>query len=176
MKNNNEYFEYLCSFVCDDYQNKYYDKLLRTLFETDFYAINDMDNNRISDGFEMRDRFVNDGGIISDPQNFIGANCSILELMVALAIRCEIDIMHSVREGDRTAVWFWKMVGSLGLNDMDDGRYDNLHVNYILEDFINHNYTRDGKGGLFYVQNSWMDMRDLEIWSQMNLFLSTILF
>jgi hypothetical protein len=68
------------------------------------------------------------------------------------------------------------MVGSLGLLDMDDGRYDEIHVNYILEDFINHNYSFDGRGSLFYVQNSAIDMRNLEIWSQMNWYLSTILF
>ena len=177
MKGNNEYFEYLCSFVCDDYQEKYYKKLLFKLFSTDFYAINDMDNNRISDGFELRDSFVNDfHGNISEPEFFINSACSILELMVALAVRCENDIMNSPKYGNRTAKWFWKMVGSLGLLDMDDGRYDEIHVNYILEDFINHNYSFDGRGSLFYVQNSSIDMRNLEIWSQMNLYLSTILF
>lgn len=46
--------------------------------------------------------------------------CSVLEVMIALALRMEEETMASSEFGDRTNQWFWYMIVSLGLSGMTD--------------------------------------------------------
>lgn len=41
--------------------------------------------------------------------------CSVLEMIIALAIRLEEHIMDDPDIGNRTGQWFWDMIVSLGL-------------------------------------------------------------
>ena len=95
------------------------------------------------------------------------ADTSILEMMLALAIRCEETIMTDDRYGDRTGEWFWNMIVSLGLGTMNDSRYDRKYINIIIEKFNNRDYKPNGEGGLFTIKNIKKDMRNIEIWYQM---------
>ena len=100
--------------------------------------------------------------------------CSILEMMIALAIRCEEQIMDNPKYGDRTGQWFWGMIISLGLGNMDNRNFDIKYVNDILENFIHHRYDPTGKGGLFTIRDTRYDMRRMEIWRQLCLYLDNI--
>lgn len=69
--------------------------------------------------------------------------------------------------GDRTPLWFWGMIGNLGLREMTDDIFDESVVDEVVERFLARDYSYNGRGGLFYVSKPRMDMRDVEIWYQM---------
>lgn len=167
------YFEWLCNIVCQGRYHKQisYHKLLLCLHDTEFVYILPMDKNRASDGISMRDRFIStiDYGSIYD----IDGPCSILEMMVALAIRFE-NFMDDPRIGNRTGQWFWSMITSLGLGGVTDERFDIYYVDEVLQRFLNRDYSPDGTGGLFTVRNCDCDMRDIEIWHQLNRYAETV--
>ena len=101
--------------------------------------------------------------------------CSILEMMIALAIRCEEHIMEDPEIGNRTGQWFWNMIVSLGLGHMTDDYFDLAYVEEAVRRFLNREYSRDGSGGLFTIERCPQDMRRIEIWYQMCMYLQTIL-
>ena len=76
--------------------------------------------------------------------------------------------------GDRTGQWFWGMIVNLGLGAMTDNRYDEKRVDDILDRFLSRTYDPDGRGGLFTVRNCDVDMRKVEIWKQLLLYLDSL--
>ena len=117
----NEYFEWLYRLVCGDrYSNAIsYKKLLAYLHHTEFTYLLSKDKNRAADGVDLRYRFSKERYHGHVPSCLDGP-CSILEMMVALAIRCEETIMDDPKIGDRTSQWFWGMVTNMGLGYMSD--------------------------------------------------------
>lgn len=172
------YFKWLCKSVCGDYfRERNYSLLMHRLHDTTYQYIMPMDANRAADGVNLRYRFANEKNyeyamIASYLDN---APCSVLEMMAALAIRCEEHIMEDYNIGNRTSKWFFTMLESLGLDIMTDDQYDEQYVDYILRKFMDREYDRDGRGGLFTVPNSPRDMRGIEIWYQMFAYLDSIL-
>ena len=75
--------------------------------------------------------------------------------------------MEDPDEGDRTGLWFWNMIVSLGLGGMTDSQYNPEQVDRVLERFFQRKYKRNGEGSLFTVEYTHRDMRDLTIWYQM---------
>lgn len=176
---NNAYFEWLYQLVCADEgysRSMSYRKLLSRLHSIDFYYIHPMDGNRSEDGINLRYRFGDKNGY-SDPiiANYLDDRpCSVLEMMVALAVRCEEHIMPDPDIGDRTGQWFWNMIVNLGLGSMCDVRFDEEYVDRIVDRFLNREYERNGKGGLFTVEHGRQDMRSVDIWYQMHGYLREI--
>ena len=171
----NEYFDWLVSIIYYDAKNKpcSYNKLLSHLHNTRFRYSIKRDYNRESDGLDLRRRFYlvthcEEAGL------YLNGPCSVFEMMVALALRCEETIMSDSSYGDRTGQWFWQMIVNLGLGGMTDDNYDRQEVDDIVWAFLNRRYDYDGKGGLFRVRDTKEDMRRLEIWYQLNRYLDTI--
>ena len=165
----NKYFDWLYNYVCKGRigNNISYRKLFKALhsIEFDFYIPKDI--NRARDGIDLRYRFalsINDENLVMD---ILDEPCSVLEMLVALAIRCEETIMDDTRYGDRTGQWFWSMLSNLGISYMTDENFDEKILNKVIYDFMERRYSRDGKGGLFYIRNSEEDLRDVEIWTQL---------
>lgn len=172
-----EYFEWLYRVVCGErYESEVsYRKLLTHLHEAEFTYILPMDENRAGNGINLRYRWALD---IDEDTDYIldvlDGPCSVLEMMVALALHCEENIMDDPKYGNRTGQWFWGMVNSLGLGAMYDELYDERYVDEVITRFLNREYERDGRGGLFTIKNCKYDLRDVEIWHQLNWYLSTI--
>ena len=169
-----KYFEWLCGFVKPFVLNRSYRFLMLHLFRTDFYAVIPMDENRASDGIELRYRFGREKRIrMSDIADVLDVkDCSVLEMMVALSLRCEEQIVDEPDVGDRTRKLFWSMINNLGLNRMDDESYDSFEVEDRLDIFLNREYKPDGTGGLFKLRRTRHDLRNVEIWYQMMWYLS----
>lgn len=176
-KINNDYFEWLFNLVCGDrYSRDYitYEKLLRYLHDTEFRYSIPKDKNRAGDGIDLRYRFAIRYSDSQDATLYLKGPCSVLEMMIALAIRCEENIMDDAQIGDRTGQWFWQMVANLGLGSMDDNRFDIQLVEDVIERFLDREYEPDGKGGLFTVRHCEYDLRDVEIWYQLCWYLDSI--
>ena len=171
----NEYFEWLYRLVCGDrYSNAIsYKKLLAYLHRTEFTYLLSKDKNRAADGVDLRYRFSKERYHGHVPSCLDGP-CSILEMMVALAIRCEETIMDDPKIGDRTSQWFWGMVTNMGLGYMSDNRFDEYAAKEIIDRFLNRDYSQNGRGGLFTVRNCEYDLTNIEIWTQMLWFLDSI--
>lgn len=160
------YFRWLVSQVGSQVM---YNSLLRLLHMTAFHYIMPMDRNRFDDGLYLRHRFANAANLPSKTVDITKAPCSILEMMVALAARCEDNIMADDEIGNRTGVWFWEMIDSLGLSVYTDSQIELEGAEPVLDILRRFNlraYEPDGRGGLFRTDRKDIDMRSLEIWDQ----------
>lgn len=167
---NRKYFNWMYQLVCNEkhFINPSYFKLLYHLHNTDFTYIIEMDGNRAEDGMDLRYQF----GYERESDNI---PCSVLEMMIALTIRCEEHIMINPDIGNRTGEWFWGMIENLGLIEMNDVNYNQKYVANIISKFLKREYKRNGVGGLFRVNNCKYDLRTVEIWYQMCWYLANIL-
>ncbi|GHV47416.1 hypothetical protein FACS189499_04910 [Clostridia bacterium] len=167
----NEYFKWICRLVDDKRYFKVlsYQKLLRRLHDIRFFYTIAMDGNRAEDGVDLRYRFGHERGY---DQTTVCAylddrDCSVLEVLIALAIRCEEHIMDDPDIGERTGQWFWNMIMNLDLDSMIDAEFDEGYVDDVVSRFLNREYKRNGEGGLFTINNNNRDLRSVEIWYQM---------
>ena len=172
---NNEYFEWLCELIDSKRFSKQvsYRKLLMHLHNIEFTWTIPLDDNRSDDGIQLRRRYglhQNDMSVI----DYILGPCSVLEMMVGLAVRCEEWITDDTEYGDRTGQWFWGMVRSLGLSSMTNPSFDRDYVDDVIGRFLNHEYEPNGKGGLFTIRNCKYDLRKVEIWCQLSWYLRSI--
>ena len=174
---NKKYFQWMYQLVYGnrrDPRGLSYEKLFNLLYDKEFTYIIDMDSNRYSDGIDLRGRFIDETGING---YFVDLYlnkrpCSVLEMMLALAIRCEEHIMDDPDIGNRTGYWVQLMIKNLGLNFNDDCHFNEENAESIIIRFLDRKYARDGTGSLFIVSNAPRDMRTTEIWYQMNWYLS----
>lgn len=174
----NEYFDWMYDLVC---YRKYcgrlsYRKLLAYLNNRDFIYILDMDGNRAEDGIDLRYRFAYEHNYdYPMVTTYLDDRpCSVLEMMVALAIRCEDSIMADSDIGNRTSLWFWNMIKSLGLDHMSDANFDKDAADEIIDRFLDREYEPNGKGGLFTIEHCKYDLRSVDIWYQMMFYLDEI--
>lgn len=166
MTSNDEYFDWLCSIVCGNRfsKNISYDKLLQCLHNINFRVVIKNDINRAKDGQDLRRRYYLTTG---QDSKMDGYPCTVLEMMVALTIRCEESIMDNPDIGDRTGQWFWSMINTLGLSHMVDNRFDEEFVREKINIFLNREYEPNGQGGLFRIKHCRRDLRTVEIWYQL---------
>ena len=130
----NLYFNWLYQLVCNDLYSKAasHRKLLMRLHSIDFTWVIDMDENRALDGVALRERFEDECACESGIMNlyFQGRPCSVLEMMIALSIRCEEDIMSDPTCGNRIGQWFWSMIVSLGLGGITENMWTMLYLGF----------------------------------------------
>ena len=173
------YFDWLCHFITDPRHSSIehdpsagtyetYSRLLHDLYSTDFYWTVFNDGNREQDGLTLRKEYP-------AMVELGDKKCSILEMMIALALRCEENIMDEPEEGNRTATWFWGMISNLGLGEQCDIQYRPAKTEAVLSIFLAREYATNGKGGLFTVHNIDCDMANIEIWYQMCFYLDELL-
>lgn len=170
------YYNWLLSLIFGDQVNEIkenYSYLFETLFLYDYNVTMEMDKNRADDGLYLRTRFSSENNIPIDYINcdLIGP-CSILELMVALSYRIEDTIMYDSDKGFRPYIWFYAMLQSLCLDEVTNINWNPNLVKYRIDIFNNREYDANGKGGLFTIEDHSIDLRYLEIWAQMNLYLN----
>lgn len=163
-----EYRSWLINYIFPDAKTKRlcHSKVLRRLFDTEYVWFVKKDDNRVYDGLNMRLKFSDErGGVWNE---WLGSSpCNMLEMMVALAERCEEEIMSDDAFGDRTHEWFWAMMENSGLLYFDDDRYDEKKVDAILRKIVDRTYDSYGNGNIFTVKNPTNDLSKTEIWYQM---------
>ena len=168
----NKYFNWMYDKTYDPvyFRDKSYRKLFDYLNTIEFFYFIPMDGNRAYDGIQLRYRFgrecdISDAAISA--QLDIGTP-TVLEVMVALAIRIEESIMSNAEIGDRTPKWMYEMIRNLNLHTMSDDnpRFDAEKVYSIVNDCMDRNYSANGDNAFFFVKNPRQDMRAVDIWKQ----------
>lgn len=159
----NLYFNWLCAKAIhmeNPTPSTSYLRLFRQLHHTEFVWLLSGDDNRAADGLELRDEFLMEAHLTDDP--FWGElGCSIFEMLIAFARRCEFAAGESVR------FWFWKFLENLGLDQANDASdYSPEDIDEILTNFVWRSYRYSGQGGLFPLRKPPEDQRKVEIWYQ----------
>lgn len=170
-----EYFEWLTdlsSTLLQPYGE--YRLLSECLYSIEFYSGHGNDADRVEDGLDLRLRFAEESGYsMYMVRTRIMSPCSVLEMMLALAIRCEENIMGEPGI-DNSGRWLYEMVESLHLNGMEDFYFDEDYIYGRIQIFLQRRYRRNGDGGLFTVHKTNKDLRDADIWFQMCWYLAEI--
>ena len=171
-----DYYEWLISkiYTGDDFR---YNDLMSYLLNRDFTWTISMDSTRAEDGFNLRhqysDETENSFNCLNSEMN---APCSILEMMIALTRRCEEQIMRDFDKGDRTGVWFWSIIETLELGQMEDGYFDQDFTAYVIQRLLKRKYKKDGSdGAMFIIHSNRYDMRTADIWYQAILYLEEVI-
>lgn len=168
-----DYYNWLCDKITDqDFDPSRYQELLGKLYHTEFRWTIQNDRNRAIDGEKLRELYSEETDQdLRTVRMELDFQCTILEMMVALARRCELQIMEDLFVGPRVGRWIRAMLRSMGLLYDVDGLFDEEYVDYVIDAFMDREYEYNGDGGLFKVDDPPEDMRDLEIWYQMQLYL-----
>lgn len=174
-----EYLDWLKSHVIqEDIYTQKYDKFFELLHDIDFVYCLPMDQNREEDGFDLRYQFITEHNYKEEHIEALEKPCSMLEMMIALSIRCEQNFAYNPYEyGDRTGEWFWRMVQNMGLTGkITDEDFDEGFIIDKISKCLERKYSPNGRGGLFMVPNLKEDMREVDIWKQAVWYLDTVLF
>jgi hypothetical protein len=142
-----------------------YSDLIRLLGTKEFVWLIPHDDNRIGDGLDVRRDFYAETGVEGD----LGP-CSVLEILVALSRR-----LSFIADGPESG-WAWQLLCNLELDKYKDpiGPRQAVTVETILETLIWRTYSEDGQGGFFPLAWPDEDQRYVELWYQMEFYVSEI--
>lgn len=170
------YFSYLCDIVEMDKQDESYYILLKNLMDYKFVGLVNYDQNRAEDGRYLRRLYSKEtrDNLHDDNLDIDHSECTILEMLVALATKM-FEIVPSKTAGE----WFWEILGNwLGtpLKVFCDAEYYNNKSDDILRRKVKsltyRKYNTCGVGGLFPLKHAKEDMRKVELWYQMQNYIS----
>lgn len=146
-----------------------YKILLDYLFRIEFIWSVNGDENRAADGLNLRSVYCDQIGIQEDI--LIDDPCSVLEMMIALAVRGSESILWD-GENNWTPYLFWTMIDNLGLEECMDGAFDEAYVYEKIDIFLARKYDKNGVGGLFQIFPNPKNFSKMEIWYQMQNWIS----
>lgn len=145
-----------------------YWELAKCLYKHKFEWLISNDDNRAEDGKCLRDEFITDCGIEDIEIGWLQMDCSMLEMLIALARRASFESTGTA--GD----WFWIFMENLGLKQYTDRGFDldaEAAIDEACERVIYRKYQRNGAGGLFPLRNAQRDQRRIELWYQLATYL-----
>jgi hypothetical protein len=142
--------------------------LLRQMYKKEFVWLVPNDDNRISDGRDLRYEFLAEHQDEQGDPEWIGLPCSMLELFIVLARAVAFEMDDDMR------IWFWHFIEVVDLeryNDRDYNKDAEEAIDETLDRIIWRNYSPSGKGGLFPLRDPKQDQRKVELWYQLNAYL-----
>lgn len=142
--------------------------IVLTLANVEFVWNHPMDENRAIDGLELRDDFEYETGEYLDKTSGLMPNCSFFEMLAALCIRCENQLMRNLSLGDRTSKWFFEFLRNLGINK----RMNSEEIEDLAYDFMDGNYKANGEGGMFPLRKRGIRQKGEQIWKQLSAYIN----
>jgi hypothetical protein len=153
------YFHWLVEQVREEgHQRKTYWDLLKIMHTAEFVWLVPNDDNRISDGLDLRTEFLNEQ---EERESTVDGPCSVLEVMVGLSRRV------AFLAGGNAEGWAWQLMCNLELHKHHDPLRRPRTVTQILHALVWRLYDPDGSGGFFPLGFPKQDQRKVEIWYQM---------
>ena len=171
------------SFLVDDYVYRLYRivqnggenhrKLCVELFKNRFFITRSApkrDIDREKDGLELRKEWSND----SLDGEFHIIPCTMLEMIIGISKRMSEQLMDEDGE-DKTAQYFWEIIGNLGLDCWDDDNFGwetglaQKKIAKTCEILCKRQYNPDGTGGGMFPMPGLLgiNQKKMEIWYQM---------
>lgn len=142
--------------------------LARKLYSAKFHWTIRNDDNREMDGIQLRFEYIEARGTEDYDLRWATRECSILEMLIALARRASFETSKTPDE------WFWLMLDNLGIGGISDAHYENRsedHIHEAIGRLVTRTYERDGRGGLFPLRSPYGDQRKTELWYQMSYYI-----
>lgn len=151
-----------------------YSILTKRLHSIEFTWSVPNDDNRVLDGVQLRNTFIDESDIGYYERWVLDGPCSVLEMLVGLSIRIN-DIMADAGDDGFLGRWFWDMIRNLGLIEFTDYNYymkgGHFAVSNTILKLVERTYTPNGRGGLFPLKRAKQDQREIEIWYQLHAYL-----
>lgn len=142
-----------------------YSVLLRYLYEKEYTWSVPMDANRAEDGKNLRLSFMAETKERLDVSE-LARPCSVLEMMVALATRIEIDIL-GVPGDIHPEKWIMDMIANASLSDMVNEGFDFRYVDGCL---------RKGCSVMFPSKlNNGRNSNNVQLWNLMSEHLNEVI-
>lgn len=160
-----DYRQYLI-WLCRLEKMRHYEDLFEILHDTTFTYTLERDENREGDGYALRDDYMIPAEFEVYREDFNHQRCSVFEMLIGLAIRVDREYIGDPAE-PHPEKFFMEMIKNLGL---DRYRYFEPNRDNIvkkLEEWMNREFSRDGRGSPFPVKHDVRDQRKLEMWDQM---------
>ena len=168
-----DYYMWLCDLIWVNQPDRSYWLLAKTMHQKPFYWSVPNDDNRVYEAKDLREWFC-DIYRVDYRDDYFNNTVSMLELIISLAHRCE-TILEDRPDSISMREWFWRLLKNAGLEKYTDEAFYDLNggfnVDEILNMIIDRTYHRNGKGGLFPLNNYKKDQRRVELWYQMNAYL-----
>lgn len=169
-----DYYVWLTNEI-DVHNSKSYFDLFERMHNLEFVWTIPNDDNRVSDGLDLRHEFINmvnehiDLDDASVDQLQLGG-ATVLEVLVALSRR----VAFIASGNGHAPQWAWTLLKNLGLQRFSDPlTLDKANkVDDILNNLVWRNYHTDGVGGFFPLQNPETDQTKIEIWHQLNAYVT----
>lgn len=155
------YFDWLCAKVLEE-RTRSYRRLLGVMYRTEFVWVVPADKHRVADGIELRNVFLKETNVqMTDlPWN---QPCSIFEMLVAFSGRASFQT--DMPEKD----WFWIFMSNLKLDKVRRVTSGTMRkIEEILYTFVWRIYEPNGLGGLFPMNRTEKDQREVELWYQLH--------
>lgn len=148
-----------------------YWSLIEILYKTEFVWLVANDDNRVEDGRDLRQEFINESGIDQPESDWMTIGCSLLEMLISLSRRLVFEADGDTCVGE----WFWHLINNLNLGNFNDVHFrtdqQREYVNDVLAKVIWRLYRDDGQGGLFPLRDPQEDQRTVELWYQLSSYL-----
>lgn len=167
------YFNWLTNLVR---AKRSYSLLMEQLYTTTFYAVIDLDENRIARAVDLQETYIYENGLSEETMEYLHGteDMSVLEVLASIAYRVEESIMCDDDYGDRTYLWFWKMIENLDIC-LPNSKYNEDYVSWVLHRFMNREFEPDGTGSIVKLRDKHKtDARDIEFWHLFCLYLSEL--
>jgi hypothetical protein len=121
------------------------------------------DDNRAEDGKDLRYEFIREKKLDVEDRDWLEQGCCMLELFLGLSRRLAFETSAEPVE------WFWELMENLDLSKYNDQAYiPEKEVDDILDRVIWRTYRRNGHGGLFPLQRTKNNQREVELWYQLS--------
>ena len=138
--------------------------LVSALAQVEFVWRHPMDENRALDGLELRKDFEYETGDYIDKSSGLIYQCTMFEMLAALAIKCEDQLMRDSMTGDRTSKWFFEFLDNLDLLGCDERDVD--HIIDTCDLFMR------GKKDMFPLKKKGIKQANEQIWKQLMAYLN----
>lgn len=148
-----------------------YSSLIKYMFGYEFRYTIERDECRVKDAINLLYmRYMDEYDLPYDISRLYDRSSSVLEVLIALSIRCERDIMGEPDEYEDDK-WFWIMLENLGLDNCTNDVFDEEIVDYILSKWLDRRFAYNGNGSIFPLKHTNNNQKFVEIWYQMSEYL-----
>lgn len=160
--------------ITEEYSDCTFFTLGQKLYLTEFKVLVKGDENRAKDGKELRYWFSMLGSAFADYSAINKPECSVLEMLVALVQRMETKVLSCNDNQINMKDMFWIIMNNLGILKTDNDKNIDLKRSIFIQNAIemanNRAYDELGNGGYFPLKSSQKNLRNVELWYQMQFY------